>query len=76
MASALSQVETDKEVKDRLESMDSTLKSMYSAQLKFYKDEDKYRRRREQAEKRRRGDKRHLWVPLRKIKMAKRKRSY
>ena len=36
--------------------MDSTLKSMYSAQIKFYKDEDKHRRRQEQAAKRKKGD--------------------
>ena len=57
MASALSAfVKGDKEIKDRLESMDSTLKKIYTAQENYYKAEDKHRRRQEQAAKRAKAD--------------------
>ena len=57
MASALSAfVKGDKEIKDRLESMDSTLKKIYTAQEKYYGAEDKHRRRQEQAAKRAKAD--------------------
>jgi muramidase (phage lysozyme) len=57
MASALSAfVKGDKEIKDKLESMDSTLKKMYAVQVKGQKDEEKWRRRQEQAAKRQKAD--------------------
>ncbi len=58
MASALSAfIKGDQEIKEKLVSMDTTLKKMYSAQLNEYKLEDKHRRRQEQAEKRKKADK-------------------
>ena len=58
MASALSAfIKGDQEIKEKLVSMDSTLKKIYSAQLKEQKLEDKHRRRLEQAEKRQKADK-------------------
>lgn len=58
MASALSSIiKGDHDIKEKLVSMDSTLKKIYSAQIKEYKLEDKHRRRLEQAEKRKKADK-------------------
>ena len=57
MASALSAfVKGDKEIKDKLESMDSTLKKIYDVQVRGQKEDEKWRRRQEQAAKRKKAD--------------------
>ena len=57
MATALSAfVKGDKEIKDKLESMDSTLKKIYDVQVKGQKNDEKWRRRQEQADKRKKAD--------------------
>ena len=77
MASALSAfVKGDNEIKEKLVSMDTTLQKIYSAQIKGLKEEEKYRRRQEQADKRRGADKKSPMSAFKKDKDDKKEKGF
>ena len=77
MASALSAfVKGDNEIKEKLVSMDTTLQKIYSAQTKGLKEEEKYRRRQEQADKRRGADKKSPMSAFKKDKDDKKEKGF